>query len=132
MKSSPMSEQMKRCITNCQECHAECLETALHMCIEMGGKHTEPEHFRLMMSCAQICQTAADFMSGRSQYHQQTCGICAEICEACAASCEKIGGMDHCVELCRRCAQSCREMSGARAGGLSGSTRRGEAAGAIG
>ncbi len=38
---------------------------------------------------------------------------CAEICEACAESCDRIGGkeMESCAEACRRCAQSCREMS---------------------
>jgi hypothetical protein len=50
--------------------------------------------------------------------------VCAEVCKACAVSCEDIGGMQHCVELCRRCAASCGQMSGA-----SMSSRGPEAAG---
>jgi hypothetical protein len=111
-KSAAMNEAMKRCVADCQACHAECLETALHTCLETGGRHTDPQHFRLMMSCAQVCQTAADLMSGRSQFHARLCALCAEICDSCAQSCEDIGGMEHCAELCRRCSQSCREMLG--------------------
>jgi hypothetical protein len=111
-RSPPLSDDVKRCIDDCQACHAECLETAMHMCLEMGGQHTEPEHFRLMIGCSQLCATAADLMLSRSELHEQCCALCAEACDSCAASCERIGGMDHCVELCRRCAESCRAMSG--------------------
>jgi hypothetical protein len=110
--SPALSDAMKRCVEDCQQCSAECLETAMHHCLESGGRHTEPEHFRLMINCAELCRTAASFMLSRSEYHERLCALCAELCEACAASCEEIGGMEHCVELCRRCAASCREMSG--------------------
>jgi len=36
--------------------------TAMNYCLEMGGKHTEPAHFRLMMACAEMCRTSAHFM----------------------------------------------------------------------
>jgi hypothetical protein len=103
---------MKDCIDRCQRCHAECLGTAMHMCLERAGRHTEPEHFRLMISCATLCQSAADLMLGGSEFHEGQCALCAVACEACAQSCEDIGGMEDCVEACRECAQSCREMSG--------------------
>jgi hypothetical protein len=111
-KTSVLSDAMKQCIEDCQQCSAECLETAMHHCLESGGRHTEPEHFRLMINCAEICQTAANFMLSRSTFHESLCALCAVICDACAHSCEQIGGMEHCVELCHRCAGSCREMSG--------------------
>ncbi|WP_246534858.1 four-helix bundle copper-binding protein [Methylomonas paludis] len=75
------------------------------------GKHVEAEHFRLMMSCAEICQASANLQLGGSVFHQRVCGVCAEICEACAVSCEKIGGMDECVKACLACAESCRHMA---------------------
>jgi hypothetical protein len=136
MEQSPaLPQNVQQCIEDCQSCHAECLETATHMCLEMGGRHTEPTHFRLMLNCAQICATAADFMLSRSAFHEQVCGVCAEVCTACAQSCEAIGGMEHCVELCRQCAASCREMSrgsakaspGAKASRASASQRPGNA-----
>ncbi len=40
----------------------------------MGGKHAEPEHLNLLMDCARICVTNADFMLRKSKYYQQTCG----------------------------------------------------------
>ena len=105
------STQMQECIDNCKSCHAMCLSHASQHCLEVGGKHTEPSHLRLMLDCAQICATSADFMLRGSAYHALTCGVCAQICEACAASCEQVGGMDDCVQACRKCAQSCAQMA---------------------
>lgn len=106
------SDTMQECIDYCAQCHRLCLEMAMNHCLEQGGKHVEPAHFRLMMNCAQICQTAADFMLSRSPLHPQTCAVCASVCEACAESCETLDGMEDCVRACRACAESCREMAG--------------------
>lgn len=108
------SAEMRECIENCTNCHAICLETVTH-CLQMGGKHAEAGHIRLLLDCAQICATSADFMLRSSDLHQFTCGVCAEACERCAAACEEIGGDDElmrrCAEMCRRCAESCRRMA---------------------
>lgn len=102
---------MQSCIDTCTQCHQTCLESAMNHCLETGGKHVEPEHFRLMMNCVEICQTSANFMLSGSDFCDQVCAVCAEICEACADNCEQVGDMDDCVEACRECARSCREMS---------------------
>jgi hypothetical protein len=103
--------EMEQCIENCQNCHHICYEMALNHCLEMGGKHTEPSHFRLMMNCAEICQTAAKFMLSGSDLHKLTCGVCAQVCERCADDCERVGDMDECVQACRKCAESCQRMA---------------------
>ncbi|MDO9104443.1 MAG: four-helix bundle copper-binding protein [Methylovulum sp.] len=103
---------MQACIKACCHCHKVCLQTAMNHCLEAGGKHVEAEHFRLMMNCAEICQTSANFQLSSSHFHRQVCNVCAEICEACAIDCETVGGMDECVEACRACAESCRLMAG--------------------
>jgi hypothetical protein len=106
-----LSQKLRDCINECQQCHAICLSTAMTHCLEEGGRHVEPVHFRLLTACAVICQTAADFMLMQDKHHQRVCAVCAEVCEACAKSCEEIGGMKECVEACRRCAESCRSMA---------------------
>jgi hypothetical protein len=90
------------------------MKTLFNHCLEMGGKHVEPKHVKLMTDCIEICQTSADFMTRGSKLHESVCAACADVCEACAVSCDAIGGdeMKHCAELCRKCAKSCREMSG--------------------
>jgi hypothetical protein len=116
---------MQQCIDDCLDCHRTCLYDAMNHCLETGGEHIAPAHFRLMMNCAQICQTAADFMLSASHLHARVCAACAEVCEACALSCEQVGDMDECVQVCRRCAESCRTMAGAAAAhGLAGSARQ--------
>ncbi|WP_255398794.1 four-helix bundle copper-binding protein [Nitrosovibrio sp. Nv6] len=105
-------QSMQTCIAACDNCHQTCLQAAMNHCLESGGRHVEAGHFRLMMNCAEICQTSLNFMLSGSQYSNQVCRICAEICDACAKSCEQLDGMDDCATACRECAQSCREMSG--------------------
>lgn len=106
-----MSDDMRACIDRCLSCYSTCLGTAMTHCLEAGGKHTEPAHFRLMLACSEMCRTAAHFMLLTTPHHKHTCRECAEICEECAQDCERIGDMDECVKACRSCAESCRRMA---------------------
>lgn len=106
------SREENACIDACLACHKTCLGMAMTHCLEEGGEHVVPQHFRRMIDCAAICAVAADFMLHKSQFHKQTCGLCAEVCEVCAEDCAKLDGMEDCVKACRECAQHCREMSG--------------------
>jgi hypothetical protein len=54
------------------------------------GEHTEARHFSLMMACAEICRTSAHFMLIGSELHKRTCRLCGEICDQCAADCERV------------------------------------------
>lgn len=105
---------MQACIDACGQCHQACIHTAMTHCLVEGGKHVEANHFRLMINCAEICQTSANFMLSGSAFHQKICEVCAEICDACVKSCEEIGGMEDCVKVCRECAESCRRMAATR------------------
>jgi hypothetical protein len=69
---------------------------------------------RLLLDCAEICQTSANFMLRESDLHGVTCRASADECEACAQACAKFEGdeiMQACAETCRGCAESCREMA---------------------
>lgn len=105
-----MSAEMKTCIEDCLRCHSVCLGMASHHCFEQGGRHVEPAHLRLMLSCAESCQAAANMMLIGTDLHRRTCTVCAEACDECARSCEQLGDMPECVDNCRRCAESCRRM----------------------
>ena len=106
-----MNPQMQQCIQECLDCHRVCLTTASQHCLDVGGKHVEPRHFRLMLACAEICRTSAYFMELGTEHHKHVCAECADVCEDCARSCESVGDMDECVQACRRCAESCRRMA---------------------
>lgn len=101
-----MSAEMQRCIDECLRCYQVCLSAAMTHCLEQGGRHTEPKHFRLMIACSEICRTSAHFMLINSPHHKHTCRECAEICEECAKDCERLEGMEECVDACCRCAES--------------------------
>ncbi|MDB5039267.1 MAG: hypothetical protein JWQ35_2795 [Bacteriovoracaceae bacterium] len=101
------------CIEYCLHCHALCVETISH-CLQKGGEHAESNHVRLLEDCAEICQTAANFLLRSSKFYPRTCEVCAEISEKCAESCEKMADdqmLKACAELCRKCAESCRSMA---------------------
>ena len=104
---------MEVCIENCTECHRICLEAVTH-CLRRGGAHSQPELIRLLLDCAQICQTSADFMIRNSELHQQTCAVCAHVCAHCANVCAGLGSADpqmqECADICAQCAESCRQQ----------------------
>lgn len=110
------SHAMEKCRQECRQCADTCQQTLFQHCLPQGGKHSEPEHIKLMTDCIQACQTAGDFMARDSRLAAAECAACAAVCEACAESCERIGGgpMKDCADVCRRCAEACREMSGMR------------------
>lgn len=111
MPATGLTPAVSECIDACIHCYRTCLQTAMNHCLETGGRHVEPAHFRLMTNCAEICRTAADFMLSNSHLHGRICAACAEVCGACADSCEQIGEMEDCVQACRDCEQSCRQMA---------------------
>lgn len=108
-----LDEAMLQCIELCTDCHKACMQT-IPYCLQAGGKHAAPNHLRLMIDCAEICQTSANFMLRGSDLHSHTCAACAVVCQRCAQDCEALADGDNrmaaCAEMCRRCAESCRKM----------------------
>ena len=108
-----ISAEVQKCIDNCLDCYRICTETANH-CLTLGGAHADAKHIRLLLDCAEICQTSADFMLRSSDFHARTCAVCAEICKRCGDDCVRLGQgdglMKACAEACRRCAETCQKM----------------------
>jgi hypothetical protein len=107
------TSEMDECMRNCLECAGVCLET-IPQCLQAGGKHAAPDHIMMLINCARICSTSAEFLVSGSKQHVYTCGACAEICQECSDDCARTGGEDfmrRCAEVCKRCAESCRAMS---------------------
>jgi hypothetical protein len=112
-----ITQSLEQCIENCTRCQRICLETAArHFRGEDRATKGREGHVRLLLDCAEICQTSANFMVRGSELHGQTCAACAAVCERCAEECDKLGEDPHlaaCAEICRACAQTCREMAAA-------------------
>lgn len=110
-----MSAEMQRCVEECQRCEATCIEVT-HHCLALGGAHAEARHITVLLDCAQICGTAANFMQRGSELHTRVCAACADICRACERECRSMGDddmMQRCADACRQCAESCERMAGA-------------------
>jgi hypothetical protein len=116
MAHRDLSVEMRACIEACLACHQACVEAVAH-CLQPAGKSSNAEHAHLLLDCAQICATSADFMSRGSPLHPRTCSVCAEVCDQCARACEAMGdaAMKACAQSCWRCAELCGRMSGVSA-----------------
>ena len=102
--------EMQDCIDACENCHQACWQTALTHCLEKGGRHVEPAHFRLMLDCAAVCELSAKLQLGGSRFSTRLCALCADICHECAMSCMELDGMEECVRACEACERSCHAM----------------------
>ncbi|MEF3366345.1 four-helix bundle copper-binding protein [Methylocystis sp. 9N] len=107
-----MSREMQACIDACLSCYQMCFGMAMTHCLEKGGDHVKPKHFRAMMACADICRDSAHMMLMNAPQAQAICKVCAEACEACAKECDPLPDMKDCAAECRRCAEECRKMAG--------------------
>ena len=112
--TSRVSSAMQSCIDECLGCYATC-ETTIGHCLDVGGRHSEAGHIRLLSDCARICLVAADFMTRGSDSHARICGTCADVCRQCADDCERIDASDElmkrCAAECRSCAEACERMA---------------------
>ena len=63
---------VRRCIDECVRCHEVCLSTVPY-CLEQRGRHAEEAHITLLLDCAAMCQTSADFMLRGSDEHGRIC-----------------------------------------------------------
>ena len=105
-----IESEMPHCIEQCLLCYRACVESAMTHCLERGGEHVEPQHFRLMMACAEMCRSCAHILLTHSALYRPVCRACAEICEQCSHSCDRIGDMPACADACRSCAESCEKL----------------------
>src|SRR5437879_3742802 len=103
---------LSRSVEVCDICSRRCIQTAIH-CLTRGPEHATRDHIGLRWDCRDIGHVAAALMTRGSQFHRETCDICAAICTACAESCERMDDpiMKACATLCRDCARLCREMT---------------------
>jgi len=107
------THEMQQCIQNCRDCHRICMLTLTH-CFAQGGEMGDATHIRLLMDCAEMCQTSANFMLRASDLHAYTCAVCAQVCEQCRAACERFSDsqqMRLCADASQRCADSYHYMA---------------------
>lgn len=105
------TRKIQRCIQDCLTTYGICLQMSMNACLDQGGRHADPEHFRLMVACSDICRTTANFLLGSSPHFRPVCAACAHVCEACARSCAQRPGLEECAKACGKCAESCRDMA---------------------
>jgi hypothetical protein len=109
-------EEHRSCIEACVRCAQEC-EHCADACLGEDNVREMAECIRLDKDCAEICWSAAGFMSRGSHFIHEVCRVCADICDACGAECRKheMNHCQRCADACEACAEECRRMAGAAA-----------------
>lgn len=110
-------KKFQDCITACYDCASACDHCATAC---LGEDHIQKlaQCIQTDRYCAEICRMSASFMAkvgefGDEKYAKKLCSLCAEVCDDCAAECEK-HEHDHCqacAGACRKCADECRKMA---------------------
>jgi hypothetical protein len=117
MADDRLSQEALTCIRQCQDTHAICLQTLRYDLNANyhgnSGRMVESGHMRLLLDCADMCQTHADMLLRTSSFANRAGELCAEVCQACAEDCERFGEdrqSQDCATACRQAAASCRRM----------------------
>lgn len=105
--------EYRTCIEACIKCAQEC-EHCFDACLKEADVASMAECIRLDKDCAEVCWSAAGFMSRGSEFINMICRICAEICDACGVECAKHDAehCQSCATACKQCADECRSMAG--------------------
>ena len=112
------ADELQECIEGCLNCHAACTMAAQH-CLAEGGELGDIDMVGVLLDCAEICQTSANFMLRGSPYHPVTCAACAEVCRVCEEACRNFSDDEQlrdCAETCASCAEHCEHMASAEQG----------------
>ncbi len=109
-------EQYQSCIEACVACAQAC-EHCANACLGEKDVAKMAECIRHDRDCAEICWLASAWMSRGSQFAEELCRVCADVCDACGRTCRQ-HKMDHCqacADACEQCAEACRRMAGVAA-----------------
>ncbi len=105
-------ENYQQCIDACQACAIECLHCT-NACLQEDDVKMLARCIKLNQDCAGICRLAVDYMSGGSEFAEEVCRLCADICNECGKECQKHSQMEHCqvcADACYHCYEECRKM----------------------
>ena len=111
MITQQLTAEMERCIRECIACYDVCLETAVNHQLGITKTQLEPAHLRLLISCAEICQTTARVIQTGSPLHKPAGRICAKMCRRCAAESERDPATERCAQAARACAEWCQRVA---------------------
>ena len=111
MITQHLTAEMERCIRECIACYEVCLETAVNHQLGLAEMELDPAHLRLLISCAEICQTTTRVMMTGSPLHKPAARICAKLCRRCAAVSERCAGTERCAQAARACAEWCQRIA---------------------
>ena len=102
-KNAELIQVLTACANACNYC--------INACLGEKDVNMMAACIRLDIDCAAICSLTASFLARESVHGRHLLRECAELCDLCAAECEKHQHMQHCKdcgEACRTCEKACK------------------------
>ena len=91
---------MERCIKECLEC-VDVASRCANECLSSDQVSSMERCVRLCLDSADICSACVRMMGRDSGFSAEVCGVCANVCDACADESEKYD-----ADLMRECAEA--------------------------
>ena len=104
MDSKKLIDELYFCAAQCNHCYNACQIDK--------EKDTLQRCMMFDKDCEDICRLTAQVIERKSELSDSFIKLCGEICEKCAAECEKHAQHEHCkkcAEVCRACAEMCHQ-----------------------
>ena len=76
------------CIRAFQRAHEECLSALAH-CMDRPALETSGDLYQCLLDCADLCRTAADFLSRASKLSSKICVLASAACDDLVTACRR-------------------------------------------
>lgn len=105
-----MPTRYQECVDACLECMKAC-NFCFNACLIDDQIQIFAHCIHLTKDCADTCSFIARSLSSQTNFKQQLCQLGAEVCRICAVECMKHAHEYHhclrCAQACESCANTC-------------------------
>ena len=101
------------CLAACAAC-ASAAENCAVVCLRDDSPKALARIISLARTCADVCVLTSRLLSQQSEFVQEYCALCAEVCNTLRAECLKhinLTCCGRCAEVALRCDQACQKAA---------------------
>ncbi len=101
------------CLAACAACAAAAENCATH-CLRTDAPKEMARIISLARTCADVCQLTSRLLAQESEFVQEYCALCAEVCHMLREECLKqpaVTCCQRCAEIALRCDKACQQAA---------------------
>lgn len=112
-ETRPRNEVRAECLDACAAC-----ASVAENCAALCSRSPEPKQLArivaLARTCADVCLLTARLLAQQSEFVQEYCALCAEVCHTLRQECLRQASLSYCqccAEVALRCDKACRRAA---------------------